>query len=190
MKVYLAGPDVFLPNAKAVLAQKAALARAAGFTPLVPGDLAIPPTRTPYEKGVAISAVNEGMMREADMIVANLTPYRGVSADVGTVYELGFMCALGRHVYAYTNDARGLYERTVTDYYQGAVTTGADGRHAGPDGLMVEDCDMADNLMLDGGIAARGGSFVRRAVAEGETWTDCTAFEECLATAARRHLGS
>lgn len=41
MKVYLAGPEVFLSNAVEIQAQKAELARAAGFTPLVPGDLEI-----------------------------------------------------------------------------------------------------------------------------------------------------
>ncbi len=45
------------------------------------------------------------MMLEADGIIANLTPWRGVSADVGTVYELGFMCALNKAAYAYTNVA-------------------------------------------------------------------------------------
>ncbi len=36
VKVYLAGPEVFLPNAVEIQKEKAALARAAGFTPLVP----------------------------------------------------------------------------------------------------------------------------------------------------------
>ena len=32
-------------------------------------------------------------MKEADAIIANLTPFRGPSADTGTVYELGYMAA-------------------------------------------------------------------------------------------------
>jgi hypothetical protein len=47
---------------------------------------------------------------------------------------------------------------------------------------------MADNLMLDGGIESRGGTFVRRPVPEAESFTNLGAFEECLAIAARRHL--
>lgn len=121
MKVYLAGPEVFLSNAKEVLAQKAALARAAGFTPLAPGDLEIPPTNSKWERGLAISAIDEKLMLASDLIIANLTPFRGISADVGTVFELGFMCALGRPVYAYTNTARSFFERTSQDYYQGIL---------------------------------------------------------------------
>ena len=34
MNVYLAGPEVFLPNSREVLNKKIALARAAGFDPL------------------------------------------------------------------------------------------------------------------------------------------------------------
>jgi len=188
MKVYLAGPEVFLSNAAVILARKAELARAAGFTPLVPGDLVLPPTKSNWDRGVAISAVDERMMLASDMIIANLTPFRGISADVGTVFELGFMCALGRPVYGYTNTVRSYYERTLQDYYGGQAEKGPDGRITGPDGLTIEDCDMADNLMLDGGIASRGGTLVRRAVPESERFTDLAAFEECLALAAKRHL--
>jgi nucleoside 2-deoxyribosyltransferase len=188
VKVYLAGPEVFLPNARKILARKAELARAAGFTPLVPGDLAIPETDSKRERGAAISGVNESMMRNADLIIANLTPFRGISADVGTVFELGFMCGRGRPVYAYTNSERGYFERALQDYYGGRTIKRPDGAVAGPDGLSIEDFDMADNLMLDGGIESRGGTFVRRPVPEAERFTYLGAFEECLAIAARRHL--
>ncbi|MGZ2506696.1 nucleoside 2-deoxyribosyltransferase [Rhizobium beringeri] len=50
-KVYLAGPEVFLPNAREMLDRKAALAREAGLIPLSPGDLEIPRTRTRSASG-------------------------------------------------------------------------------------------------------------------------------------------
>lgn len=187
-KVYLAGPEVFLSNAREVLAQKSALARAAGFTPMAPGDLEIPPTATRRERGIAISGIDEQLMLASDLIIANLTPFRGISADVGTVFELGFMCALGRHVYAYTNTARGYFERASQDYYGGNVISRPDGRLAGSDGLSIEDFDMADNLMLEGGIVSRGGVFVRGDVAKADVLTDLAAFETCLALAAEKHL--
>ena len=34
-------------------------------------------------------------MDQADVIIANLTPFRGPSADAGTVYELGYMLGKG-----------------------------------------------------------------------------------------------
>lgn len=188
MKVYLAGPEVFLSNSVEIQKEKAALARAAGFTPLVPGDLEIPPAPTKHERGLAIYAVDEGMMLASDMIIANLTPFRGISADVGTVFELGFMCGHGKHVYAYTNTSRSYYERILNDHYNGNAALRPDGRMAGPDGLSIEDFDMADNLMLDGGILRREGALIKRKVPEADRFTDLEAFKECLAIAARRHL--
>lgn len=187
MKIYLAGPEVFLPNARAMLDRKAALARAAGFIPLSPGDLTVLPAKTRKDYGLGISTVNEQMMVEADGIIANLTPYRGISADVGTVYELGFMCALGKAVYAYTNVARDHFQRTA-DYYGGRFTRSPEGRVSGPDGLAMEDYEMMDNLMLPAGVERRGGSVVIGNAPADAIETGTAAFEECLLIMARKFL--
>ena len=42
-------------------------------------------------------------MRSCDLLIANCTPFRGVSMDVGTAFEIGFMRALGRPVFGYSN---------------------------------------------------------------------------------------
>ena len=42
-------------------------------------------------------------MDSADAIIANLTPFRGIAADTGTCFELGYMCAQGKPAFAYTN---------------------------------------------------------------------------------------
>ena len=179
LKIYLAGPEVFLANAREQLDLKAAITRAAGFIPLSPGDLDIPPQPTKQAFGCAISQVNEGMMFEADVIIANLTPFRGIAADVGTVYELGFMCALDKHVFGYTNVATGHYDRTK-DYYNGDIHPDTGGQMRGTDGLSLENFDMNENLMLDGGIIRRGGTFVTGNAPSDALYTDTKAFEECL----------
>jgi len=112
-KIYLAGPEVFLSNARDMLDAKAQLARDAGFTPLSPGDLEIPPADTKTGHGCNINAIDEHMMLEADAVIANLTPFRGIAADVGTSFELGFMCALGKPVFAYTNMAKNHFTRSA-----------------------------------------------------------------------------
>ena len=93
--VYLAGPEVFLPNAREILDLKAALTREAGLIPVSPGDLEFPPTSSKWELGLAISAIDEKLMHGAHAIIANPTPFRGLAADTGTCFELGFMCARG-----------------------------------------------------------------------------------------------
>lgn len=184
-RVYLAGPEVFLANARAQLDRKIALTRAAGLEPVSPGDLAIPPQPTPHEFGLAISAIDEQLMDSAEAIIANLTPFRGIAADPGTVYELGYMCGRGKIAYAYTNVADDHYARTRA-WYDGVVERGADNRQRGPDGLSLEDFNMVENLMLDGGVERRGGVVVRHAAADAERYTDTTAFEECLRLLANR----
>ncbi|WP_037150740.1 nucleoside 2-deoxyribosyltransferase [Rhizobium freirei] len=187
MRAYLAGPEVFLPNAREVLDRKIALARSYGFTPVSPGDLTVPETETRHQRGLAISAINESLMTSADLIIANLTPFRGVSADVGTVFELGFMCARGCPAFAFSNCSQNHFER-VSDLYGGNVHLGPDGRHRGPDGMALENFDMTENLMLDGGIAVRSGAIMTRRVAPDQLFLDLTAFEDCLRLAAERLL--
>jgi len=179
MKVYLAGPEVFLPNAREQLDRKIALTRAAGLVPVSPGDLTIPETPTKRERGLAISAIDEQLMHSADAIIANLTPFRGIAADTGTVFELGFMCGLGKLVFAYSNTAADHFSRT-RDYYGGRVALSADGHLRGPDEMLLEDFDMAENLMLDGGVERRGGRVIMRDVPPERLYTDTAAFEECL----------
>ena len=185
MKVYLAGPEVFLPNARAQLDVKIALTQAAGLVPVSPGDFAIGPQPTKRELGRAISAIDEQMMDSADAIIANLTPYHGVSADSGTCYELGYMCGQGKIAYAYTNVAANMRERTLA-HYGGWAAEDGQGRLRGADGLAIEDVDMADNLMLQGGIERRGGRVVIHGALPGQLYTDTTAFEACLKLLAGR----
>ncbi|KQU75470.1 nucleoside 2-deoxyribosyltransferase [Aminobacter sp. DSM 101952] len=187
MKIYLAGPEVFLSNAREVLDRKIDLTRRYGFVPVSPGDLEVPATDTKRAKGLAISSINERLMMSADMIIANLTPFRGVAADVGTAFELGFMCARGCPAYAFSNVLGDHYAR-VSCLHDGRIEPDAHGRPRGPDGLAVEDFDMVDNLMLDGGIEARGGMVITREVAPAELYTDHQAFEECLRQAAAKFL--
>jgi nucleoside 2-deoxyribosyltransferase len=188
VRVYLAGPEVFLPNAREVLDRKIALTRAAGLIPVTPGDLEIPKAPTKRQFGENISAVDESMMNSAQAIIANLTPFRGLHADVGTAFELGFMCGQGKAAFAYSNVRADHYERVVAYYGGKGIVTMPDGRKRGPDGIAVEDFDMNENLMLDGGIAARGGAWVTRDVPIDALYSDTTAFEEILEVAAGKLL--
>ncbi len=188
IKVYLAGPEVFLPDARLQLDRKIALTRAAGFVALAPGDLAIPPQPTKRLLGHAISAIDERLMNDADAIIANLTPYHGLSADTGTCFELGYMCAREKIAYGYSNVAADMRTRAIA-YYEGDIHVDASGRLRGADGLMIEDVDMADNLMMQGGIERRGGQVIIHEAAPDALYTDTTAFEICLRLLAERVAG-
>jgi nucleoside 2-deoxyribosyltransferase len=188
VRVYLAGPEVFLPNAREQLDRKIALTRAAGLIPVSPGDVAIAEMPDHHARALEISRIDEELMFSADAIIANLTPFRGVGADPGTCYELGFMCARGKAAYAYTNVAANHFSR-ISDYYGGRLTADENGRRRGPDGLAAEDYSMIDNLMMHGGVERRGGVVVVGDAPLDAIYTDLAAFERVLAIAARALLG-
>lgn len=188
MKVYLAGPEVFLPNAQEILDKKVTMARFAGFTPVAPGDLKIPHTQTPRERGENIHRMDEQLMHSADAIIANLTPFRGIHADVGTAFEVGFMRALGKPIFAYSNVTDNHYKR-VADYYDGHLISMPNGELRGPDGMLLEDFEMNENLMLDGAVAASGGAWVSCNVSKEYLYSETEAFKKILTIAAQKLLG-
>ncbi|MEF0941637.1 nucleoside 2-deoxyribosyltransferase [Rhizobium sp. BR 362] len=185
LKLYLAGPEVFLRNAREILDAKAALTRSYDFEPICPGDIFIEPAPTRHEFGLKISAVDESMMNSADGVIANLTPFRGMAADTGTAFELGYICAQGKLVAAYTNITDNHFAR-VASYYDGQIAPDETGRKRGPDGTALEDFEMIDNLMLHGGVARRAGHIAIHRAAFDALYTDLTGFEDCLKYLATR----
>jgi nucleoside 2-deoxyribosyltransferase len=169
MKLYLAGPDVFLPEAPARAAVKKARVVAAGHHPLFPLDAAldVDVARDPGPvAAAAIFAANRALLDAADAVLANLTPFRGPSADAGTVWEVGYAAGRGKKIYGYSNVLTPFAERTRA------------GLPPGGDGLEVEDFGLpSDNLMIHFALA---GYFAHAAPAEA-LWTDLTSFDAALA---------
>lgn len=180
-KVYLAGPEVFYPEADKVLARKRALAVEYGFTPVL-GDLAALPPK-PLGFGVAIFKANEIAMRAADICIANISPFRGISADVGTVWEIGFMYGLGKPCFAYTSEPSHYTDRVIGWAGVQPVRDAA-GMLRLPSGVMVEEHGMTDNLMIDGSVIL-SGAVPSRATTPGD---EDAAFIACLQAAAAKLL--
>ena len=83
-RVYLAGPEVFLRDPHTAADAKRALCRRYGFAGVFPLDAEVAGDfATRAERGFAIHAANERLIRSCQLLVANLTPFRGPSADVG-----------------------------------------------------------------------------------------------------------
>src|SRR6187402_2512998 len=129
IKIYLAGPDVFLPDAVAIGRRKVELCANHGVTGLYPLDNAI--DLAAPDASLQIFCGNEAMMNQADAVIANLTPFRGAGADPGTVYELGYMAGRGKPCFGYSNDP-ALYVDRVRKLMQ---VTSQDGRLVDADGL-------------------------------------------------------
>jgi nucleoside 2-deoxyribosyltransferase len=180
LRIYLAGPDVFLAEAAAVLAAKRKLCATYGFIGVAPVDGEADLSKLPkHAAALRIGRDNEDTIRSCDVLIANLTPFRGPSADVGTAYELGFARALGLPVFAYTNVAGSLLERT-RDALGAQVQARPGGGFEDADGMLIEDFDCADNLMLVGAVEDGGGRVVINSLPAPRRFTDLTGFETCL----------
>jgi nucleoside 2-deoxyribosyltransferase len=133
--IYLAGPDVFYPDAIALGEKKKALCKQYGFEGLYPLDNEI----THDSQKVMSTSIYKGnldFMERADAIVANISPFRGPNMDPGTAFEIGYFAAQKKPVFLYTNHS--------TDYRQRVhPTNSVDER-----GNHIEDFGEADNLMI------------------------------------------
>jgi nucleoside 2-deoxyribosyltransferase len=150
MRVYLAGPDVFLLDAVGHGAAKVAICARHGLT-------GCPPLHPDIDRVMALPAAQAwreiyrfdvALMQGCGAIIANLTPFRGASADAGTLVELGWFLGAGRKVFGYSNTATGFGARS-------AVQVAAAG-DAMP-GLALEGFELPDNLMIPGAVESGGG---------------------------------
>lgn len=135
-RVYLAGPDVFFKDAQQRAGLMKAHCIAHDLVGVFPLDAAI--VFSPGESGPAkarrIFEANVALIRSCAGVLANMTPFRGPSADVGTAWEMGFAAGLGLPVVGYTESCQ-MYEDRVT-----------------PDEYEIEAFRLDDNLMLAWGV--------------------------------------
>jgi nucleoside 2-deoxyribosyltransferase len=180
MKIYLAGPDVFLPDAVDIGRRKVELCARHGLTGLYPLDNVI--DIAARDASLKIFRGNEAMMIEADAIIANLTPFRGPGADAGTVYELGYMAGRGKLCLGYSNDPSP-YAGRVREFTE---VMSRDGRLVDALGLTVEDFGLSDNLMMMHALDLHGCALVTPRQAAADIWHDLWAFGTCVRMAAKR----
>lgn len=147
--LYLAGPDLWFPDAEAHALRKHELCAQAGFVGVSTFDGVLVETTPSEAMAREIYADNIARLRQCDAIVANLTPWRGPGADPGTAYEVGFAAALGKPVFAYLNvddeDEADHCARVEALY---GADRDAEGRMRDPMGCEVEDFGLPENLML------------------------------------------
>ncbi|RLB75757.1 MAG: nucleoside 2-deoxyribosyltransferase [Deltaproteobacteria bacterium] len=139
-KIYLAGPEVFLENGREygeVLKQKCL---SAGFEGLFPFDNVVQ-GNTKEELAQKIKDGNIKLIKSCDIVIANLSPFRGPEPDSGTVWEVGFAQGLGKVVIGYCHDRREL--KTKTQEILGLHHSS----HRDGQNLEIEDFGLTHNLM-------------------------------------------
>ncbi|MFL6239296.1 MAG: nucleoside 2-deoxyribosyltransferase [Actinomycetes bacterium] len=168
--IYLAGPEVFLlPPTRAmdVGVRKKEICLRYGFDAAYPSDEEPDFTELSTDVGLEIFDICVRMMSRCDLVIANMTPFRGVSMDVGTAIEMSYMYAMQKSVFAYSN---------VTDDYRGRIA----GAGLMNDNESVEDYGFTDNLMCEGLVRRSGNEVVRHKAPHAELLTALEGFEECV----------
>lgn len=138
IKAYMAGPDVFHPDAKINAEVTRLLCEQHGIVALIPLDNEVSTDNTPSQISQEIYEKNTNLMDSADLFIVNMTPFRGPSTDVGTAFEMGYAAAQKKKVFAFTSDLR-TYKERVEEFV----------KKVGSDGQVVEDFGNVDNTMLD-----------------------------------------
>lgn len=180
-RVYLAGPDVFLPDPIARGEAKRAICLRHGLDGVFPLDR-LPEAPAAWDalpEWQRIARCNEAHIARSQAVIADLTPFRGPSADPGTVYEIGYARGLGLPVYGYATVAARYTDRVLARLGGPPAGTGPPWRDA--DGMAIEAFGCHDNLMIDGGLIASGGALITEDRPTAERWTDLTVFERCVA---------
>jgi nucleoside 2-deoxyribosyltransferase len=95
---------------------------------------------------------------------------------------MGFMRALGRPIFAYSNDSRLFLDRVIA-FCGDAARLRPTGEHEDLDGMAIEPFGLHDNLMLAGGVADSGGCLITETAPPIERYTSLAAFERCVAHA-------
>jgi nucleoside 2-deoxyribosyltransferase len=170
---YLAGPDVFLPDAVAHAATKVEICRRSGLRGLPPLNDDAGTAATEFELWQAIYNKDVAMMEKSDLIIANLTPFGGASADAGTLIEVGWFLGKGKPIFGYSNTPENFESRMRRQL--GAT-------HADLD---IEGFHLPDNLMIVGAVRSGGYPIFLPADGNARGLDALDVFETCVEAVAQ-----
>ncbi len=170
LKVYIAGPQVFYPEAEALKYFKRVedMCRARGWEPLIPYDT--PKPDIPPPTSLTIYEQNLAKIRNCDAVIANLDYFRGTEPDSGTVLEIGYAKALGKYIVGWSLGAHEVSIRTNDHFHfdmkDSDVPADAhmDPNYVYPDGYKTEHFGHAYNLMIQHTVNQFAGYSIDRAI--------------------------
>jgi len=142
-RIYLAGPDVFRPDAAEHGRRVVALCAQHGFEAVFPLESALPTGLPPQALARHIYQANIAHIAACDAVVANLEFFRGPEPDSGTCFEVGYAIALGKPVVGYVPDSGSFAER-IRQRHPHAVGDGL----VDAAGWQLEEFGLPLNLML------------------------------------------
>jgi nucleoside 2-deoxyribosyltransferase len=142
-KIYIAGPDVFEKDSIEIGKKLVALCASYGYEGLYPLDNVVDFSQSKHKIADDIFKANIEMIQAADIVVANLNPFRGKEADSGTVWECGYAWGLNKEVYGYMQHKCNYIDTFSTD-----EKFARDGYMVDDKERLIEDFSYPINLMI------------------------------------------
>jgi len=143
LKIYIAGPDVFEKDSIEIGKRLVDLCTQYGFEGLYPLDNVVDFSQKKKKIALDIYEANALMIKESDIVIANLNSFRGKEADSGTVWECGYAFGLEKKVYGYMRETKNYIEQFNSNEKRSfeACSTDLENR-------IIEDFDHPINLMI------------------------------------------
>ncbi|XZG70520.1 nucleoside 2-deoxyribosyltransferase [Chitinibacteraceae bacterium HSL-7] len=142
MRVYLAGPGVFRPDAQRWGEALVAACQTHGLTGLYPLDQQAPAGLSKHDTARWIFEQNCRLIDSADLVLADVRAFRSASEpDSGTAFEIGYASARNKPVWLWLPEAE--QDKVMADR---VPATGHPPLDAA--GWLIEDFDAPLNLML------------------------------------------
>lgn len=117
LDVYWATPLVFSPQSEPIIAAEKQRLQAWAHEQGVALQL-LSPIDTALEQNCCVDESiflsNTAMIAQAQVVVADVSPFRSLEPDVGTAMQIGMATAQGKSVYLYSNQA----QTSLQDAYQ------------------------------------------------------------------------
>ena len=176
--IYLAGPDVFRAQEKVKEVSKALkeITKKYKQKSHFPLDNALAPDDGDYTSqafSYKIFSANIELMDKADVIIANIQPYRGPNMDDGTAFEIGYGYSKNKLIYGYSSTADMRYPEIV-ELFMKSLKPEAETSHRN-EFPQIEDLGKNTvNLMIQESIYETGGKIFKT-------------FEECLIDLTKFH---
>jgi nucleoside 2-deoxyribosyltransferase len=142
-RIYLAGPDVFRPDAAEYGRKLIDLCSAYGFQGIFPLDESVAGNhRSLQQIAGQIYRANLAKIESCDAVLANLDFFRGLEPDSGTCFEVGYAVARGKVVLGYVQQ-EGTFAERMRHRDPNLV-----GKAVDANGWRLEEFGLALNLML------------------------------------------
>ncbi|MBK8399325.1 MAG: nucleoside 2-deoxyribosyltransferase [Leptospiraceae bacterium] len=156
-KIYLAGPEVFLPNSTQILEEHKLICKKYQFEGFSPFDGEVSRAKG-LAKAEKIYFENCKLIRACDLVVVNCNSFRGALVDDGSSFEIGYAKALEKKIFGYIDIRLPLPELVQKKI---PTSSHASGYRVDNEGyLLNEDFGNSINLMLEFAILESGGQLI------------------------------